>query len=182
MEKETVSVTEILKRLENKVQVITDAILNNNVNLLRDEAASSLICGDEVINDDSKVPVLDGHLSFKYKGFDCELSSCNAVINIGQLIGLNDRNAVHERFPNGIFTDRYVCWLWGTRDSDGYTLSEYLEHHPDESIDRHYWSPEVHLVPKAWAWGAESDLKPGETVEKIILTGIDEFLKENPNI
>ena len=182
MEKETVSVTEILKRLENKVQVITGAILNNNVNLLREEAASSLICGDEVINDDSKVPVLDGHLSFKYKGFDCELDSCNAVINIDQLVGNDDRNAVRKRFPNGIFADRYVCWLWGTKDVEGYTLSEYLEHNPGETEDDNYWSPEIYLVPEAWAWGASSDLKPGETVEKIILVGIDKFLKENPNI
>lgn len=182
MEKETVSVTEILKRLENKVQSITDAILNNNVDCLRDEAASSLICGDEVINDDSKVPVLDGNLSFKYKGFDCELSSCNAVIKLNQLIGNMDREAVRDKFPNGIFTDRYVCWLWGTKDSDGHTLDEYLERNPKESEDDNCWAPEVYLVPKAWAWGADPDLKPGETVEKIILTGIDEFLKENPNI
>lgn len=177
---ETITTIDILNRLARKVQDVKNAIETKDMNKLREECTCSLICGDENILFD--VPVLDKNLSFKYKGFDCELSSCNAVIKLNQLIGNMDREAVRDKFPNGIFTDRYVCWLWGTKDSDGHTLDEYLERNPKESEDDNCWAPEVYLVPKAWAWGADPDLKPGETVEKIILIGIDEFLKENPNI
>lgn len=149
---ETITVLDILNRLERKVQIIKGAIENKNVDRLRDECVCSLICGDETIL--TEVPVLDDNLCFSYKGFNCELSSCN-------------------------FTDRYVCWIYGHKDSDGKTFSEYLKNNP---VLNETWAPEIYLVPKAWAWGASSDLKPGHAVSKIILEGIDEFLEQHKSI
>lgn len=117
--------------------------------------------------DDFK-PVLDKNLSFEYKGYKFELSSCNNITCKDQIIGLTMEN-IKERFPNGIFSDRYVCWMWGHKDCEGLTKEE--SDYPQD------WAPEVYLVPEAWSWGADDDLKPGVEVNPYILEGIDKFLE-----
>ena len=113
-------------------------------------------------------PVLDQDFCFSYKGYDFELASCNNITCRNQIIGLTMGN-IKERFPNGIFSDRYVCWMWGHKDCEGHTKEE-----SDYSQD---WVPEVYLVPEAWSWGADDDLKPGVEVNPYILEGIDKFLE-----
>lgn len=112
--------------------------------------------------------VLDENLCFKYKGYEFELSSCTILTNKEQMLGLSNDN-FKQRFPHGVFTDRYVCWIYGHRDSEGYTK--------EESDEPDYWSPEIYLVPGAWLWGASTDLKVGSKVDKQILTNIDKFLE-----
>lgn len=113
------------------------------------------------------IPVLDQDLHFKYKGYDFELSSCNNITHRNDIVGLTMEN-LKERFPNGIFTDRYVCWMYGHKDCEGHTKEEVDE--PE------YFAPVVYLVPEAWSWGAESDLKPGLKVTLDMLEMIDKFL------
>jgi hypothetical protein len=177
---ETITTLDILNRLECKVQAIKSAIENKNVDRLRDECACSLICGDETIL--TEIPVLNEDFCFEYKGYKCELSSCNNITHISQIIGLKDTTEVHKRFPHGIFTDRYVCWIACTKDFDGKTLEEYLKDNPDETENNNYWVPELYLVPEAWAYGTELDLKAGSAVSKTILEGIDKFLEQHKDI
>ena len=113
-------------------------------------------------------PVLDQDLHFKYKDYDFELSSCNSITCRDQITGVTDEN-FRERFPYGFLTDRYVCWIWGHKDCEGHTKEE--SYYPDD------WVPEVYLVPEAWSWGADSDLRPGDEVSQFILEGIDKFLE-----
>lgn len=112
-------------------------------------------------------PVLDQNFCFSYKGYDFELASCNNITCRNQIVGLTMEN-IKERFPNGIFTDRYVCWMHGHKDCEGHTK--------EELDDPDCWAPEVYLVPEAWSWGAESDLKPGLKVTLDMLEMIDKFL------
>ena len=113
-------------------------------------------------------PVLDQDFRFSYKGYDFELASCNNITNKKQIVGLTMEN-IKERFPNGIFSDRYVCWMWGHKDCVGHTKEE--ADYPDD------WAPEIYLVSEAWSWGAEYDLEPGAEVSKYVLEGIDMFLE-----
>ena len=113
-------------------------------------------------------PVLDKNLSFEYKGYKFELSSCNNITHRDDIVGLTMEN-LKERFPNGVLTDRYVCWMFGYKDAEGLTKEE--SDYPD------CWAPEVYLVPEAWSWGASDDLEPGAEVSTIILEGIDKFLE-----
>ena len=113
-------------------------------------------------------PVLDRDLCFKYKGYDFELSSCNNITCRDQIIDVTDEN-IRERFPNGIFLDRYVCWMYGHKDHLGHT-KDYVDDPED-------WAPSVYLVPEAWSWGAESDLIPGAEVTLDMLEMIDKFLE-----
>ena len=113
-------------------------------------------------------PVLDKNLSFEYKGYTFELSSCNNITCKDQIIGVTDEN-LKECFPNGIFTDRYVCWMFGHKNAEGLTKEE-----SDYPI---CWAPEVYLVPEAWSWGASDDLNPGAEVSQLILESIDKFLE-----
>lgn len=112
-------------------------------------------------------PVLDQNLSFEYKGYKFELASCNSITCRNQIVGLTMEN-IKERFPNGIFLDRYVCWMQGHKDHLGHT-KDYVDDPED-------WAPEIYLVPEAWSWGAEDYLKPGAEVDPIILEAIDKFL------
>lgn len=49
--------------------------------------------------------------------------------------------------------------------------------HTKEELDEpEYWAPVIYLVPGAWSWGAESDLRVGAEVDPIILEIIDRFL------
>ena len=133
-----------------------------------EDMTCSIFTGDvnyDKINNDK--PVLNQDLCFKYKGYDFELSSCNNITCRDQIIGLTDEN-FRERFPYGTLTDRYVCWIWGHKDCEGHTK--------EESYDPENWVPDVYLVPEAWSWGAESDLKPGLEVTLDMLEMIDKFL------
>lgn len=116
---------------------------------------------------DSK-PVLDQDFCFSFKGYDFELSSCNNITNKEQILDVTDEN-FREHFPNGIFSDRYVCWMWGHKDCEGHTKEEV-----DNPED---WAPMIYLVPEAWSWGAESDLQIGAKVNEVILEAIDKFLE-----
>lgn len=113
-------------------------------------------------------PVLDKDLRFEYKGYQFELSSCNNITHRDQIIGVTDEN-FRERFPYGVLTDRYVCWMSGHKDAEGQTKEE-----SDYPVN---WAPEIYLVPEAWSWGASDDLNPGAEVSTIILEGIDKFLE-----
>ncbi len=142
----------------------------NDAELIADMICS--ICADEAdlyIKDKDK-PVLDAELCFKYKGFTCELSSCNILTTTEQFKQFT--------LPRGLFTDRYVCWLWGHKDIDGKTLKEYLKENPKETLENNYWVCEIYLVPNAWCWGADCDLREGAEVNKNILNAIDKFIQE----
>ena len=134
-----------------------------------EDMTCSIFTGDvnyDKINNDK--PVIGQDLCFKYKGYDFELSSCNGVTNTNQIVGLTYEN-IKSRFPSGIFSDRYVCWIHGHKDCEGHTKEE--SYYPED------WVPEVYLVPNAWSWGADDDLKPGVEVSQFILEGIDKFLE-----
>lgn len=120
--------------------------------------------------DDSKTdrPVLDQNLNFEYKGYKFELTSCTNITHRSQIVGLTMENII-ERFPKGIFSDRYVCWMFGHKD--------YLGHTKDDVDDPEDWASEVYLVPEAWSWGVDDYLKPGVAVDSYILEGIDKFLE-----
>ena len=134
-----------------------------------EDMTCSIFTGDvnyDKINNDK--PVLGQDLCFKYKGYDFELSSCNGITNRNQIVDLTYEN-IKSRFPNGIFSDRYVCWILGHKDCEGHTK--------EESYDPENWVPEIYLVPDAWSWGADDDLKPGVEVNTFVLEGIDKFLE-----
>lgn len=120
---------------------------------------------DKIANDK---PVLDQDFCFSFKGYDFELSACNNITHRNQIVDLTVEN-IKERFPNGIFSDRYVCWMSGHKDAEGLTKEE-LEN-PE------FFAPNIYLVPDAWSWGAESDLKPGAEVNPLILAAINNFLE-----
>lgn len=118
-------------------------------------------------------PVLDQDLCFTYKGFDCELCSCNNIARKDQMLGLTEEN-FRARFPHGVFSDRYICFIYGHKDMDGHTK--------EECDDPDIWTPMLYLVPEAWLYGATDDLEPGKPVNQYILDKIDEFLKEHGDI
>ena len=123
---------------------------------------------DKIANDK---PILDLDLCFSYKGYKFELTSCNYITNKKQMLGLTNEN-FNENFPHGVFADRYVCWMYGNKDSDGHTIEE-----ADELGELEYWAPGIYLVPAAWSWGTESDLIPYAEVNPVLLRMIDKFLE-----
>ena len=133
-----------------------------------EDMSCSCYSGSQADDFKTDKPVLDQNLCFNYKGYKFELTSCNKIINKAQIIGLTDEN-IKERFPNGIFSDRYVCWMYGHKDAEGLTKEE--SDCPDD------WAPEICLVPEAWSWCAEYDLEPGAGVNKLVLEIIDNFLE-----
>ena len=133
-----------------------------------EDMACSCYSGSQADAFKTNKPVLDQDFCFSYKGYDFELSSCNSITCRNQIVGLTMEN-IKERFPNGIFSDKYVCWMYGHKDCEGHTKEEL-----DCSQD---WAPEVYLVPEAWAWGTCDNLKPGAEVSTVILEGIDKFLE-----
>ena len=133
-----------------------------------EDMSCSCYSGSQADDFKTDKPVLDKNLSFEYKGYTFELSSCNNITCKDQIIGVTDEN-FREQFPYGVLTDRYVCWMYGHKDCEGHTKEEV-----DES---EYFAPEVYLVPEAWSWGAESDLNPGAEVSQLILESIDKFLE-----
>lgn len=120
------------------------------------------------VEEEKEHPVLDPDLCFNYRGYQFELSACNNITHRNQIVDLTVEN-IKERFPNGIFSDRYVCWMSGHKDHLGHT-KDYVDDPED-------WTPSVYLVPDAWSWGAESDLKPGAEVNPLILAAINNFLE-----
>ena len=133
-----------------------------------EDMACSCYSGSQADNFRADKPVLDKNLSFEYKGYKFELSSCNNITCKDQIIGVTDKN-FREQFPYGALTDRYVCWMFGHKNAEGLTKEE-----SDYPI---CWAPEVYLVPEAWSWGASDDLSPSAEVSQLILEGIDKFLE-----
>ena len=133
-----------------------------------EDMTCSCYSGSQADNFKADKPVLDQYLSFKYKGYNFELSSCNNITCKDQIIDVTDEN-FRERFPYSVLTDRYVCWMYGHKDCEGHTKEE--ADYPDD------WAPEIYLVPEAWSWGADYDLEPGAEVSEYVLEGIDKFLE-----
>ena len=162
---------ELLNKAEERFNAWIRMYGDSNVTAeqMYEDMTCSIFTGDanyDKINNSK--PVLDQGLCFKYKGYDFELSSCNSITNRDQIVNLTYEN-IKSRFPNGIFSDRYVCWMQGHKDHLGHT-KDYVDDPED-------WAPEIYLVPEAWSWGADDDLKPGIEVSQFILEGIDKFLE-----
>lgn len=142
---------------------------------LYEDMSASCYCGcpaddfPELVNTKKDIrPALDTDFCFEYKGYQFELSSCSILSHKKDLLGLTEEN-FNQRFPHGVFTDRYVCWMTGHKDIEGYTKEE--SGNPDD------WAPMIYLVNDAWSWGADFDLKPGNIVHQSILSTIDKFLE-----
>ena len=165
---------QIIIDASNRFHAIVNACMNSKdyITIAGLTCSSMYSCEKDIpaVKEEKEYPVLDQCLCFKYKGYDFELTSCNCITRREQIIGLTYDN-IKERFPNGIFSDRYVCWMYGHKDCEGHTKEE--SSYPGD------WVPEVYLVSNvfAWSWGAGDDLKPGVEVDSCILEGIDEFLK-----
>ena len=162
---------QIMVDASNRLHAIINACINkDNDSIICNTCSSMYSCEKYIptVKEEKEHPVLDQNLCFKYKGYDFELSSCNNITCRDQIIGLTDEN-FRERFPYGTLTDRYVCWIWGHKDCEGHTK--------EESYDPENWVPDVYLVPDAWSWGADSDLRPGVEVNTFVLEGIDKFLE-----
>ena len=161
---------QIIIDVSNRFNAIVNACMNSkDFNTIVGLTCASLYSGEDtmpyVVN---QQPILDNFLCFNYKGYSFELSSCNDITSKASLLGITEDN-FKERFPNGVFTDRYVCWMLGHKDIEGHTK--------EESDDPEYWSPSIYLVDGAWSWGAECDLVPGSKVDELILSAIDKFLE-----
>lgn len=133
-----------------------------------EDMSCSCYSGDIEADTEDERPVLNLDLCFKYKGYQFELSSCNIITTKEQMLDLTNKN-IDERFPHGILSDRYVCWMYGHKDIEGHTQ--------EESDEPEYWTPEIYLVPGAWSWGAGLDLIAYVKVNPIILEAIDKFLE-----
>jgi hypothetical protein len=125
---------------------------NVTVQQMYEDMTCSCYSGDIKLDTEEEHPVLDQDFCFRYRSYAFKLSSCNNITNKEQILGLTNES-FKEWFPNGVFTDRYVCWMFG------------------------YENCNVYLVPGAWSWGAESDLRVCAEVDPIILEAIDKFLE-----
>ena len=166
---------QIMVDASNRLHAIINACINkDNDSIICNTCSSMYSCEkyiptvEEEKEQEQEQPILDQYLWFKYKGYDFELTSCNNITCKDQIIGVTDEN-FRERFPHGIFTDRYVCWMYGHKDIEGYTK--------EELNDMENWAANIYLIPDFWYWGAESDLKPGLKVDRYILETIDKFLE-----
>lgn len=162
---------QIIIDASNRFHAIVNACMNSkDYPTIAGLTCSSMYSSEKdipAVEEEKEQPVLDQDLCFNYRDYKFELSSCNNITHRNQIVDLTMDN-LKERFPNGIFTDRYVCWMYGHKDCDGHTK--------EESDEPDYWTPSVYLVPEAWSWGAESDLKPGLKVTLDMLEMIDKFL------
>ena len=159
---------QIIIDASNRFHAILNACINKDNDSIVCNTCSSMYSSEKDIPAEKEHPVLDPDLCFSYRGYKFELSSCNNITNKEQILDVTDEN-FRERFPYGSFTDRYVCWMQGHKNCDGYTK--------EESDELEYWAPEIYLVPGAWSWGAESDLRVCAEVDPIILEAIDKFLE-----
>ena len=161
---------QIIIDASNRLHAIINACINkDNDSIVCNTCSSMYSCEKDIptVTEETEQPVLDQDLCFSYRGYDFELSSCNNITHRNQIVGLTMEN-LKERFPNGVFTDRYVCWMHGHKDVEGHTKEEVDE--PE------YFAPKVYLVPEAWSWGADDDLRVCAKVDPIILEAIDKFL------
>lgn len=150
-----------------------NAIVNTCMNSKDYPTIAGLVCSsmyscEKDIPAVKEHPVLDLDLCFSYRGYKFELSACNIISTKEQMLGLTNEN-FKQQFPHGVFTDRYVCWMQGHKNCDGYTK--------EESDEPECWAPEIYLVPGAWSWGAETDLRVCAEVDPVILEAIDKFLE-----
>lgn len=136
-----------------------------------DDLCCLVYAGDEFKKEEKPIK-LDEDCNFKYKGYTFELTPCTMLNSKQQVLDTADE--FRQGGTKGIFTDRYVCWIFGHKDNEGHTKEESL--YPDD------WAPNVYLVPGAWAWGALFDCIPGAEIQDLILEKIDEFLKQNPDL
>lgn len=162
---------QIMVDASNRVHAIINACINKDDASIICNTCSSMYSSEKDIpvlkKEEKEHPVLDPDLCFSYRGYQFELSACNIITTRKQMLGLTNEN-FKQQFPHGVFTDRYVCWMEGHKD--------YLGHTKDYVDDPEDWAPEIYLVPGAWAWGAESDLRVYAEVDPIILEAIDKFL------
>ena len=161
---------QIIVDASNRLHAIINACINKDNDSIVCNTCSSMYNSEKdipTVEEEKEHPVLDPDLCFSYRGYQFELSSCNNITHRNDIVGLTNEN-LKERFPNGIFTDRYVCWMQGHKDHLGHT-KDYVDDPED-------WAPEIYLVPDAWSWGAENDLRVCAEVDPIILEAIDKFL------
>ena len=161
---------QIMVDASNRLHAIINACINKDDDSIVSNVCSSMYSCEKyipVVKEEKEQPVLDQDLCFSYRGYQFELSACNTISTKEQMLDLTNANFM-QQFPNGVFTDRYVCWMYGHKDLLGHTKEEVDE--PE------YFAPSVYLVPEAWSWGAESDLKPGLEVTLDMLEMIDKFL------
>ena len=161
---------QIIVDASNRLHAIISACINKDNDSIVCNTCSSMYSSEKDIPtvEEDKCPALDQNLCFKYKGYDFELSSCTNISSKDQIIGLTDEN-IGARFPHGIFTDRYVCWMYGHKDCEGHARYDFDA--------PKYWSPMVYLIPEAWSYGANFDLVPGNKVAKYVIEAIDKFLE-----
>ncbi len=160
---------QIMVDASNRLHAIINACINKDNDSIVYNTCSSMYSSEKDIPVvEEEHPVLDEDLCFKYKGYDFKLTSCNSISAKEQMLGLTNEN-FKQRFPHGVFTDRYVCWMQGHKD--------YLGHTKDDVDDPEDWIPELYLVPGAWSWGAEIDLRVCAEVDPIIIKAIDKFLE-----
>lgn len=161
---------QIIIDASNRLHAIINACINKDNNSIVCNTCSSMYSSEKdipTVEEEKEHPVLDQDLCFSYRGYQFELSACNNITHRDQIVDLTVEN-IKECFPNGIFSDRYVCWMYGHKDHLGHT-KDYVDDPED-------WAPSVYLVPEAWSWGAENDLKPGLKVTLDMLEMIDKFL------
>ena len=162
---------QIIIDASNRFHAIVNACMNSKdyTTIAGLTCSSMYSCEKDIpaVEEEKEQPVLDQDLCFSYRGYQFELSSCNTITTKQQTLGITNEN-FKQQFPHGIFTDRYVCWMYGHKDHLGHT-KDYVDDPED-------WTPSVYLVPEAWSWGAESDLKPGLKVTLDMLEMIDKFL------
>ena len=160
---------QIIIDASNRFHAIVNACMNSkDYTTIAGLTCSSMYSSEKDIPAEKEHPVLDPDLCFSYRGYKFELSACNIISTKEQMLDLTNANFM-QQFPHGVFTDRYVCWMQGHKDAEGHTKEEVDE--PE------YWAPEVYLVPGAWSWGAENDLRVCAEVDPIILEAIDKFLE-----
>lgn len=161
---------QIMVDASNRLHAIINACINKDDDSITSNVCSSMYSSEKdipTVKEEKERPVLDQDLCFNYRGYQFELSACNIISTREQMLGLTNEN-FKQQFPNGVFTDRYVCWMQGHKDCYGHTK--------DELDEPEYWAPVIYLVPGAWSWGAESDLRVCAEVDPIILKAIDKFL------
>ena len=164
---------QIIIDASNRFHAIVNACMNSkDYTTIAGLTCSSMYSSEKDIPAvEEEHPVLNEDLCFKYKGYNFHLSSCNIISTKEQMLGLTNEN-FKQQFPHGVFTDRYVCWMQGHKDYLGHTKDDV-----DDPEDPEDWIPELYLVPGAWSWGAESDLRVCAEVDPIILEAIDKFLE-----
>ena len=162
---------QIMVDASNRLHAIINACINKENDSIICNTCYSMYSSEKdipAVEEEKEHPVLDPDLCFSYRGYQFELSSCNNITSKNQIINKTGEN-FKQQFPHGVFTDRYVCWMWGHKDIVGRTK--------DCVDDPEDWAPNIYLVPDAWAYGAEYGLVPGSRVTQCIIEAIDKFLE-----